>query len=140
MRETILNFPKQFVKGIGAAQKISLKQKCSRAIICGMGGSSIPGYILEMAYPKANIQIHPSFDLPSDNFNKETLVLCISWSGNTEETLSAYKTAFDSGIDTVIITTGGKLKEIGLKNNTPVILLSDNKILPRLAVGYMYGA
>ena len=139
MRETILNFPKQFAKGIGAAQKISLKQKYSRAIICGMGGSSIPGYILEMAYPKANIQIHPSFDLPSDNFSKETLVLCISWSGNTEETISSYKTAVASGMSVVIITSGGKLKELGSVNNSPIVLMTDDKIMPRNAAGYMYG-
>ena len=140
MREIIFNLPKQFSKGIQAAQKISLKQRFNEVVICGMGGSSIPGYILEIIYPKANIQIHPSFNLPSNNFNKETLVLCVSWSGNTEETISSYKTALASKMSTVIITSGGKLKELGLENNTPVVLLSDNKILPRLAVGYMYGA
>lgn len=140
MRQNILDLPKQFLKGIGAAQKISLKQNFKKAVICGMGGSSIPGYILEMVYPGANIQIHPSFDLPSDNFTEETLVLCVSWSGNTEETISSYKTALASGISTVIVTGGGKLKELGLENNTPIVLLPDEKILPRTAIGYMYGA
>lgn len=140
MKKSILNFPKQFKTGIQLAGKIQLDGKFKSALICGMGGSSIPGYMAEIIHPKDQIKIHPDYDLPSDNFDQKAIVVCVSWSGNTEETISSYQAAVKNGFATVVITKGGKLGELAKNNNSQVILLPDENIPPRIGVGYMYGA
>ena len=44
-------------------------------------------------------------------------IICISYSGNTAETLSAANRALEIGCQLEVITTGGKLEELAIKNN-----------------------
>ena len=106
MREVILNFPQQIKGGIKSAGDFRIeKNKYERIVICGMGGSIIPGMILltwhehQNKGPGVPVIINNNYDLPSDVSSKD-LVICISWSGTTEETISSCKSAADKEIDT----------------------------------------
>ena len=93
-----------------------------RIIISGMGGSGIGGQILSSISDFegfANITYWNNYNLPKWA-NKDCLVICVSYSGNTAETLSAAKNALDLGCNLEIITTGGKLKKIAEENNLHV--------------------
>ena len=47
MKEIILGFPEQFKVGLEGGKKVSLKKKkYKRVVVCGMGGSGLPGEIL----------------------------------------------------------------------------------------------
>src|SRR6185503_6912996 len=67
---------------------------------------------------------------------EDTLVLCSSYSGNTEETLSAYAVAGDRGAPRVALTTGGRLAEAARADGVPVIGVPSG-MQPRVAVAYM---
>ena len=93
-----------------------------RIIISGMGGSGIGGQILSSISDSegfANITYWNNYNLPKWA-NKDCLVICVSYSGNTAETLSAAKKALDLGCNLEVITTGGKLRKIAEENNLHV--------------------
>lgn len=89
--------------------------------------------------PGVPVVVHNNYDLPSD-VNVGDLVICISWSGTTEETISAFKTAIERGIKPIVITKGAELGQLAKNNNTPLIILPGQPTAPRFSVGYMVGA
>ncbi|MHA1268751.1 MAG: bifunctional phosphoglucose/phosphomannose isomerase [Candidatus Helarchaeota archaeon] len=108
-------------------------------VVCGMGGSAISGDILhdylEMRVKFPIITIR-NYNLPS-YVNKDSLVFIISYSGNTEETLSALKDALDRGALIIGISSGGKLKEFCKKLQIPFIPVPAS-LAPRAALGYLF--
>lgn len=145
MRNQILNFPAQLSKGFELAKNVKVEKSYERVVVCGMGGSSIPGMILLTCEENKNkgpgvpIVIHNNYDLPSD-VGSNDLVICVSWSGTTEETISAFKTALQRGIKPVAITKGAELGQLAKDNNSPLATLPDQPTPPRFSVGYMTGA
>lgn len=145
MREQILNFPSQLSKGIKLAQGVKVSKPYKKVVICGMGGSIMPGMML-LTYkerknkgPGVPVVIHNNYDLPSD-VGPNDLVVCISWSGTTEETISAFETAVKRDIKPIAITKGAELGRLAKENNAPLITLPDQSTPPRFSVGYMTGA
>lgn len=141
MRKVILDFPKQFRIGVRAAQKVFLKpgalvRKPENIIICGMGGSALPGDILVTLRP-LDIFAHKSYGLPIQA-GTESLVICISYSGNTEETLSAFAEALNRNLPVITITAGGKLENLSKKYGVPCVKLPEPLIPPRLALAEMF--
>jgi len=111
--------------------------KFDRILINGMGGSGIPGDILrnllfDSDYP---IYINKDYDLPGF-VDEHTLVFCISYSGNTEETIAAFKQAVKNAGKVVVITSGGKLLELARMNNVKDIVIVPSGLPPRSAVAY----
>ena len=145
MKQQILTFLSQLSKGAELARDIKIDKTYNKIVVCGMGGSIMPGMML-LTYrehknkgPGVPIIINNNYSLPSD-VDASDLVICISWSGTTEETISAFKTATERGIKPVVITKGAELGQLAKDNNTPLIILPDQSTPPRLSVGYMMGA
>jgi len=143
MEKVILDFPKQFQAGIKAAEKTTLKSYTfltppENIIICGMGGSALPGDILVALRP-LDVFVHKSYGLPPQAGN-DSFVICVSYSGNTEETLSAFSEALKKKLPLIAITTGGKLEELCKKNSIPLALIPSPYIPPRLALGVQFAA
>lgn len=140
MRNQILQFPEQFVKGVELAKSVKINKPYDKVIICGIGGSGIAGEILnfwqELAGVPKTFYIHRDYDLPAWT-SKNNLVICISWSGNTEETISSLESALKLGVPIVSITTGGKLAELSFTNNSPAVLIPEKNLKPRMGIGYM---
>ena len=110
-------------------------------IVAGMGGSGIGGRLARAAIgPRARrpITIVGGYALPSWA-GPHTLVLCSSYSGATEETLSCYDHAADLGAPRLVATTGGALAECARRDGVPVIPLPGG-FQPRAAVGYAFVA
>src|SRR3989338_7050544 len=145
MRDQILNFPSQLPKGAEIARDLKIDKPYNKVVICGMGGSIMPGMILLTCKERKNngpgvsVVIHNTYDLPSD-VAADDLIVCISWSGTTEETISAFNAAVKRGIKPIIITKGAKLSQLAKDNNTPLVILPDQSTPPRFSVGYMIGA
>lgn len=140
MFDTLANFPEQIRDAINIADSTELNSlfKIDNIIISGMGGSAITGDIMKSLFRnKLNIPIfiNRSYDLPKWT-NKNTLVISQSYSGNTEETLSAFKHAYQKKCKIIGISSGGKLQDY-CKN----LCISHIKIptgyVPRAAIGYM---
>jgi len=83
-------------------------------VVAGMGGSAIGGdiaYSLLREELPVPLYVIRDYNLPSF-VNHKTLFFAVSYSGNTEETLSAYKEAKSRDARCIVISSGGRLKEI----------------------------
>src|SRR5688572_29678259 len=102
MRDAILSFGSQLTRG--AALTSPLQIPFRKIIACGMGGSSVAGEILSLVHDE--VVVHWDYDLPSTTAPQD-VVVCSSWSGNTQETLSSYQEALQRKIPVAVITGGG---------------------------------
>jgi glucose/mannose-6-phosphate isomerase len=106
-------------------------------IVAGMGGSSVGGRLAAGALgPRLRrpLALAMGYDIPSW-IGRETLVLCSSYSGSTEETLATYDAAKAAGAPRLVATTGGELAERARADGIPVVPLPGG-FQPRAAVGY----
>ncbi len=106
-------------------------------VISGLGGSGISGRIIKSYYAdKINIPIEAVSDYQLPKFvNNKTLVILCSYSGNTEETISAYKDATNKGATKLVLTVGGKIAELAASDGTQ-IYNAVGGYQPRVAFGY----
>jgi glucose/mannose-6-phosphate isomerase len=106
-------------------------------IVSGLGGSAIGGDLARsIAGPELKVPliVNRDYNLPAFA-GSSSLVLACSYSGNTEETLSAYQQAHRLGARIVCITSGGKLDDIAKTDGCPVLRVPGG-LPPRAALGY----
>jgi glucose/mannose-6-phosphate isomerase len=107
-------------------------------VVCGMGGSAIGGDLAVAALgdrATRPITVVRGYALESW-IPPETLVLCASYSGETEETLACFEAAGAAGTRRVVLTTGGTLARLAREEEVPVIGVPAG-MQPRAAVVYM---
>jgi glucose/mannose-6-phosphate isomerase len=107
-------------------------------IVAGMGGSAVGGLLARAALgdrASRPIVVARGYELPAWA-TPDTLVLCSSFSGDTEETLACYDAATALGAPRVVATTGGRLAEAARADGVPLIPLPAG-FQPRAAVAYM---
>lgn len=111
-----------------------------RVLICGMGGSGIAGLLTKEALASETtlIETWADYQLPGW-VNNKTLVVAVSYSGDTEETTDAVKEALTRQANIVIITKGGKLAKLAESANLPLVTI-DYDSSPREAIGVLYGS
>lgn len=139
MRNLITQFPNQLRESIHIAESVELKfnRTITNVVICGLGGSGIGGEIAkEWLRPLANLSIEVChrYKLPA-YVNRNTLVIACSYSGNTEETLTAVQEAIDKKALLIGITSGGELKKI-LTNIGAQYITIPGGLPPRSALAY----
>jgi len=114
-------------------------QSFKNIVVLGMGGSAIGGDLLsdyltdELAIP---IVVIRGYDIPKF-VDENSLVFAVSYSGNTEETLSALKRCLEVKARVIALTSGGKLSVLARENNFPVIKVPAG-IQPRAAISYLF--
>jgi len=111
----------------------------SHLIICGLGGSAVGGDLLRsLAGPSCSVAISVcrQYQLPA-YVDHRACVLAVSYSGQTEETLSAYEDAKRRGATIIAITSGGELKRRAAADGVPTILVPGG-LQPRAALGYLF--
>ena len=137
----LVHFPEQiqFAFDLDIPEEITANREIHNVVIAGMGGSAIGGELLQSLYSHEltiPVNVVREYNLPGF-VNSKTLILLSSYSGNTEETLSAYKKADKTGGAIVCITTGGKLAERARKDGHPIIFLPEG-YQPRAAIGLSF--
>lgn len=102
-------------------------------VYAGMGGSALAAQI-SRSWPGYSLpfEISRNYHIPS-HVSEKTLFIASSYSGNTEETLSALAEAEQKSAYIVVIAGGGKLYEIAKEKNYPLLLIPEVK-QPRFAV------
>ena len=107
-------------------------------VVCGMGGSAIGGDLAKAALgDRATRQITMVRGYALESWTPpESLVLCASYSGETEETLACFEAAGAAGAERVVLTTGGTLAELARSEGVPVVGVPAG-MQPRAAVIYM---
>ena len=137
MRALVYDYPSQLKKSIEISKtyKLDLAAKINNVLICGLGGSGMGGELVKECIRSlitVPLEVCHSYNLPN-YVDKNTLVIVCSYSGETEETLSALKESKDKNAQVVGITAGGKLKD-SLKTNATVII--PGGLPPRAALAY----
>lgn len=140
MLEHINHLPDQLAEAwkLGFSLPLPKMGYFNHVVIAGMGGSAIGGDLVQAyanIYSEIPITVLRDYDLPQW---QNTLVICSSHSGNTEETLSVFDQAVERGLPTLAICTGGKLAEKARQADTPLWIFEDD-FQPRAAVGYSFG-
>ena len=110
-----------------------------KVVVLGMGGSAIGGSLLRnfvSRLTKPIIFVNRDYDLPAF-IDDKTLVIASSYSGNTEETLSAFSLALKRKCKRLAITSGGELKTLAQNAKVPVFII-DHSSQPRAALGYIF--
>ena len=140
MCQAIYEFPNQMEKAISIGKNIVFTKKtyeCKNIVIAGMGGSAVGGDLLSLLlndYLPIPLVVSRNYNLPNW-VDEHTLVICSSYSGNTEETLSAFQIAHSKNAQIIGITTGGKLSSLLKENQYDEINIPDG-FQPRAAVGF----
>lgn len=142
MHTWIADFSKQAEDAvrIGKKAKVKLNAKGIRNIVLtGLGGSAIGGDLLR-SYLADELQIPFSVNrhyLLPEFVGKDTLVIVSSYSGNTEETISAHKDATKRKAKILCISTGGETAALAAKFKQPWIQIPAG-LSPRAALGYSF--
>ncbi|HYY48025.1 MAG TPA: bifunctional phosphoglucose/phosphomannose isomerase [Thermoplasmata archaeon] len=141
MRDIIASLPEQLAAGVEAGREVKVPiGEAQRIFIVGMGGSAIGGDVFSAWLSdraKAAIQVVRDYRLPS-YARPEDLLVAVSYSGNTEETLAAAAEGVKLGCRGVAITSDGKLKDLARPAGLRVIPLPTG-LPPRGAFGHMFG-
>ena len=143
-RSDMLSFcveaPKHYEKAAKLAKTVSISYpKPQTIIVAGMGGSAIGGELLkDWARDKITVPIEVcrEYSLPA-YANKNTLVFVISYSGETEESLSVFLDAIKRKCITVCISSGGRLYEFSEKLNVPRLCVPSG-MAPRATLPYLF--
>ena len=142
MKDAVHNFADDIKQASEIGKKITLNKKYNNIyniIVVGMGGSAIGGDINKMLLKNdlsIPLIVSRNYFIPKWA-NKHTLVVVSSYSGNTEETLSAFKDALLKECQIYGITTGGILSKNFSSNDLDFILIPSG-LQPRAALAYSF--
>src|SRR3954470_6892480 len=141
MLADVLAQPHQYEDALWRTESAGInKREFARGlVICGMGGSGIGADLASAAIglrASAPITTIRGYDLPAW-VGPDTLVVCASYSGNTEETLHCFDRAGAAGAARVAVTTGGKLAESARAAGDVPVIGVPSGMQPRAAVVYM---
>ena len=140
MRDDVLAQPHQIADALWRvdAAKIPERDMAGGLMVCGMGGSAVGGDLARAAIGAR--AVHPVHTVrgyaPEPWLREDTLVLCASYSGLTEETLACFEAAGAAGASRVALTTGGTLADRAREEGVPVIGVPSG-MQPRASVVYM---
>ena len=117
----------------------SAKADIRNVVLSGMGGSAWPAMYV-MVWPGLNVPFEVSRTYGVPNYvNENTLFIASSYSGNTEETLSALTEAESRGAQIVVMSAGGKLADRAREAGHPLYLIPGG-IQPRMSSFYFISA
>jgi len=143
MLALLTSFPAQCRKAKEIGERFSIGADyfsgCSGILFTGLGGSAIGADLIrsyladEMPVP---IFVNRNYTLPAF-VSEKTLVIASSYSGNTEETVSAYKDARARGARMIAITSGGEIAAMASSDGIPLVTIPGG-LPPRCALGYSF--
>jgi len=118
---------------------VAVGDSYNNIVLAGMGGSALAATLANSVYSLSlPFEIVRDYDIP-EYVGANTLFIASSYSGNTEETLTALGWAETKGAKIVVIAAGGKLAEAAKEKSYPLYKLPGN-IQPRMAVFYNFAA
>jgi glucose/mannose-6-phosphate isomerase len=140
MLDDILAMPDHLRDALWRIESARLADQAAAGVfVCGMGGSAIGGDLAAAALGDRvtrPMQTIRAYGLPT-SATPEWMVLCSSYSGNTEETIACFAAAEALGARRLVASTGGVLTELARSAGVPVVGLP-GILQPRAAVAYMF--
>lgn len=141
MLDLVLRLPDQFEQIWAMMKSVTVPPASGKApvIVCGMGGSAIGGKLLkDMIQHDARVPLYLESRYALPEFaDRTTPVICVSYSGNTEEVLSCFQNALMKRCPTITVTSGGQLAAEAEAAGAPVVRIPAG-MPPRAALGYLF--
>lgn len=143
-QNALLIASEQWKQALFSAEVISPEhdgREIKNIILTGMGGSALAGLLAKKwleDYINIPFEVVRNYNLPK-NVTKNTLVIASSYSGNTEETISALNQALEIGAQIATISSHGKIEEIAEQHDIAHVKLPSG-FQPRMAVIYNFRA
>lgn len=141
---SVTALPEQVKDAWEEAQKVVVPdayKKIDKVVMTGMGGSLLGARVIDSVYGgefKYPLALVNDYHLPAW-VDERTLVICSSYSGSTEETLSNAREAQGKKAKLMVITAGGELLKFAQTNNLPyyqIVPRYNPSNQPRMAIGY----
>ncbi len=126
MGRMISSFPSLLKEAVTLSRGLALPRdyrNVKEIIVCGMGGSAIGGDLfkdLSQSITPLRVSVIRDYDLPN-HVDGNSLVVAVSYSGNTEETLEAFKQAYERGSRMVAVASNGLLEKACSKLKIPFL-------------------
>jgi len=140
MKEIIKKYPDMCLEALEISKSLIIPDyQFNKIIVSGMGGSAISGDLLKDLLRneiKIPIDVCREYHVPG-YVDENTLVFCISYSGDTEETLSQFIDCVEKKCKIIGITSNGKLKEWCERLNLPCVIVPKG-YQPRSALPYLF--
>jgi len=138
MLEHVLNLGNQLKTDLKTSEEFT-SVNYERILIVGMGGSGIAGDVLKLIlnqHTNIDVEVSKTYNLSKPQIATRPFCLFISYSGNTEETVSVAKDAIDENLEWAVISSGGELLDLATKYNKKFVKVPDG-LQPRAAFGLM---
>ncbi|MDQ6835240.1 MAG: bifunctional phosphoglucose/phosphomannose isomerase [Actinomycetota bacterium] len=137
----VLDLPEHLRDALWRVESAGLRAHDSPGglVVAGMGGSAVGGALARAALgdrASRPMSMARSYELPPWT-TPDTTVLCVSYSGDTEETLASYEAAGILGAQRLVCTSGGALAQAARADGVAVIPLPGG-YQPRATVGYLF--
>jgi glucose/mannose-6-phosphate isomerase len=124
------------------ADRVPSGSDATAVVVCGMGGSGVSADVLRGLYAdRVSVPIVASkgYGLPAFA-GRGTVVVAVSFSGNTEETLSAYREAVGRGCRVIAVSCGGTLADAAAADGVAHVHPPSDVPMPRMAIGDLSAA
>jgi len=138
MLEHVLNLGNQLKTDLQTSEEFT-SFDYERILIVGMGGSGVAGDVLKLIlnqHTNIDVEVRKAYNLTKSQIAARPFCLFISYSGNTEETISVVKDAIDQNLEWAAISSGGELIDLAIKHNKKFVKVPDG-LQPRAAFGLM---
>ena len=136
MRDVLEAFPEQCDAAVqlGGRFELPAMGDVDRVVICGMGGSAMAGEIARR-FSHVPLFVNRGYHLPSF-VDRNTLVIAVSYSGNTDETVAALEEGLDQDLPLVCLSSGGRIEALAERHSLPLLSIPAG-YQPRMAMGYL---
>jgi len=141
MDQLITRFPSQLMEALAiadAAKILPHDAPINKVYVAGLGGSGIGAdYVKEFIREESSIPylVGKGYEIPA-YVDANTLAICSSYSGNTEETLNAFYQIIERGSKVVVVSSGGTLIKEAKSRGLDYIQVPDDWPSPRACLGY----
>jgi len=142
MLRVIETFPEQLLEALSIAEQSEIRKidrkEINNIVVAAVGGSAIQGDLIrnwvedQMAIP---MEVCRDSALPS-YADRRTLVIAVSYSGDTQETLSQVLEAYERRCQVFSVTSGGQLARISKKLGVPTVKVRRG-LVPRAALPHL---
>jgi glucose/mannose-6-phosphate isomerase len=143
LRARVAELPSQLLAGFKAGSEVlaGLPRPSRAVYVVGLGGSAIgPDLVRGIVEREAELDVHvvrgPALPLAA---SAGTIVILVSYSGETWETLAAYDEAGRRRCSRIVVASGGELTHRAIEDDVPHVPLPAG-LPPRAAVGFLFGA
>lgn len=126
IEKSLYEFPEMIKKSLKERFELNLERKPKNVLIVGMGGSAIGGdIIINLLRDKIDIPIDVCRDYNIPYYvNEDSLCILISYSGDTEETISCFRQSIKKKAKIICITSNGILERVSKRYKLPLIKIA----------------